>query len=1194
MTFPRLLLKNLRYHWRGNCAVFLGVAVGTAVLTGALLVGDSLRGSLRDVALKQLGWVQHALVSGRFVSENLASELNTDAACPVLMLQGSARAVLLNAGADKQELLPRAGKVAVLGVDGRFWRKAADDKSAVPLGDAFWNSKQDAVVLNATLADQLGVRQGDAVALYLQKASNVPRESLLGRRDANEVVDELRLSVAAVVPDDSFGGRFNLNPSMTAPRNALVPLHTLQSRLGIAGRMNAILVGQAPESLAPSLAQHLTLDDWGLVLHTPEGRASDLFAKLDRNKDGKLQRNEWRGRVAESFAAAADQDHDGVLTRAEVDDYYRRRHPYLNLESRQMLLEPAVGDADEKAAQDAGLRAAPTLVYLANTIAAGQQEIPYSIVAALDPNLAPPLGPFQPTDQPLRDDEILLADWKESPLHPKPGDAITLKYFQPEDQGRLRELSAQFRLRGLVPIQDVANDPDLTPEFPGITDKLDIRDWNPPFPYDNKRIKKRDEDYWKQYRTTPKAYVTLAAGQRLWGSRFGQLTSIRLAPAAGGDPARAADDLRRHLLARLRPELGGLVFQPVREEALKASANGVDFGMLFLGFSFFLIVAALLLVGLLFRLNLDRRAAEIGLLLATGYRRQTVRKLLLSEGAILAAAGAVLGSGAALLFAWLMLEYLGPLDRSLLTLHVTAQSFVIGYVASLVVSVLTIIWAVRILGKVSPSGLLAGTVLPATDTAAKRPGRWGVRVAVAALLLGVGMLVWSAADPRLAGNHEMLASMFFGGGALLLTAGLLFVWAWMRAAQAGRRQKIIQPSGLTAKPIFLLGVRNATRYPLRSLLTAGLLASAAFILLAVDSFRRAPGQEMTGKDSPSGGFALVGESDVPVYQDLNTDKGQDELNFSDRVRQDLQGVTIYELRLRRGDDASCLNLYQPRRPRVLGVPHVLIDRGGFQFQATQARSAEQKANPWRLLEEPQDDGSVPVFGEANTVMWILKSGLGKELTLPNERGEPVRLKFIGLLQDSVFQSELLMSEANFLKLFPGQEGYNYFLIDVPPDRARALQPVLNAALADHGMDVTPTAERLAAYMAVENTYLSTFQALGGLGLLLGALGLAVVLLRNVWERRGELALLRALGYRRGTLGWLVLSENGFLLALGLGVGTVTALLSVAPHLRESGGDVPVLRLLALLALVLAIGLAAGAAAVVTTLRAPLLPALRRE
>src|SRR5262249_59599333 len=105
------------------------------------------------------------------------------------------------------------------------------------------------------------------------------------------------------------------------------------------------------------------------------------------------------------------------------------------------------------------------------------------------------------------------------------------------------------------------------------------------------------------------------------------------------------------------------------------------------------------------------------------------------------------------------------------------------------------------------------------------------------------------------------------------------------------------------------------------------------------------------------------------------------------------------------------------------------------------------------------------------------------------------------------------------------EGYNFFLIAPPKGSEDDVKRALERALGDRGFEVTRTDERLAAYLAVENTYLTTFQALGGLGLLLGSLGLAVVLLRAVWERRAELALLRALGYTRRTLGWLVLAEN---------------------------------------------------------------------
>src|SRR5712692_742528 len=111
MTFRRLLRRNLFFHWRGNLAVFLGVAVGTAVLTGALLVGDSLRGSLRALTLDQLGWVDQAMVTGRFFREELAKQLPADKACPAILLQGSAS---ITTPAKK---IHRVAKVTILGVD---------------------------------------------------------------------------------------------------------------------------------------------------------------------------------------------------------------------------------------------------------------------------------------------------------------------------------------------------------------------------------------------------------------------------------------------------------------------------------------------------------------------------------------------------------------------------------------------------------------------------------------------------------------------------------------------------------------------------------------------------------------------------------------------------------------------------------------------------------------------------------------------------------------------------------------------------------------------------------------------------------------------------------------------------------------------------------------------------------------------
>src|SRR5207237_919573 len=160
---------------------------------------------------------------------------------------------------------------------------------------------------------------------------------------------------------------------------------------------------------------------------------------------------------------------------------------------------------------------------------------------------------------------------------------------------------------------------------------------------------------------------------------------------------------------------------------------------------------------------------------------------------------------------------------------------------------------------------------------------------------------------------------------------------------------------------------NAARHPARSLLTTGLLASAAFLIVAVEAFRREVGAQENAAAPANGGFTLLAESDLPIIRDLNRKEGRQEIldRLLPQFREELQGdnaaaqqrveearglleqVQIVAFRVHAGDDASCLNLYQPRRPRLLGVPRQLIDKDGFVFAAISGK--EGSGDPWMLL-----------------------------------------------------------------------------------------------------------------------------------------------------------------------------------------------------------------------------------------------------
>ncbi|HEX5603080.1 MAG TPA: ABC transporter permease, partial [Pyrinomonadaceae bacterium] len=275
---------------------------------------------------------------------------------------------------------------------------------------------------------------------------------------------------------------------------------------------------------------------------------------------------------------------------------------------------------------------------------------------------------------------------------------------------------------------------------------------------------------------------------------------------------------------------------------------------------------------------------------------------------------------------------------------------------------------------------------------------------------------------------------------------------------------------------------------------------------------------------------------------------------------------------------------------IVAPPDSFIRDNRFTFQ----NSLDEKNNPWLLLDRQLEDGAVPVIGDANSLTYVLHLKVGDEMTVDHANG-PLKLRIVAALSDSIFQSELLMSEKNFLRLFPSEEGYRMFLVDVQnKQQAAAVSTLLEERLSDFGFDAVSTEERLANFHRVENTYLSTFQMLGGLGLALGTLGMAAVLLRNVFERRKELALLRAVGYNSSHFAAMVITENVLMLGLGLAVGFVCALLAIAPVLFERGGRLPNISLGLLLLAVLLSGAIASLVATLAALRSPLLPSLRAE
>ncbi|MBT5426959.1 MAG: hypothetical protein HOK84_12240, partial [Bacteroidetes bacterium] len=200
-----LIIKSFIYYWRKNMAVGIGVAVSTAILTGALVVGDSMQYSMQKLVDLRLGEVTHTLNAGdRFFTPELAKRLQNDLqlpVAPVLMLESSA---VVDGG---QKRLP---KIQVLGVD---------EKTDQAFGLQNWFSQvaDNEVIISENLAQRLNLEVGESVLFRIRKASLIPLNAPFVSDE--EISIPVRLSVKAIATQEQMS-RFNLHNSQTAPFNA--------------------------------------------------------------------------------------------------------------------------------------------------------------------------------------------------------------------------------------------------------------------------------------------------------------------------------------------------------------------------------------------------------------------------------------------------------------------------------------------------------------------------------------------------------------------------------------------------------------------------------------------------------------------------------------------------------------------------------------------------------------------------------------------------------------------------------------------------------------------------------------------------------------------------------------------------------------------------------------------------------------
>jgi putative ABC transport system permease protein len=661
----------------------------------------------------------------------------------------------------------------------------------------------------------------------------------------------------------------------------------------------------------------------------------------------------------------------------------------------------------------------------------------------------------------------------------------------------------------------------------------------------------------------------------------------------------------------------GLEVDPVKQEALEAAdAEGNAMMAMFTTFGSFSIFAGALLIFLIFVMLAAERRGELGIARAVGTRRGHLVQLYMFEGLaydlIAAAVGAVLGVAVAFGMVFVMasaLEFTGVTiehdvqPRSLIVAYGVGVllTFAIVTVSALRVSRLNIVAAIR------------NTPEPPPHRSRKRrwiPGTLAVLLGVlltaaglssadaASFMLGISLVVVGAVPlTRAVGLSERIA---------FTTAGLVLVVLWLLPfdtveTMAGKELKwgfgvwimggifVVLGSawtlmynadllfrGLAASVGRIRSVapvlKMAVAYPLRNrfrtgvtlamftlvvfTLVVGAVISGSFINAFNDAEKFGGGFDVRAQAAPTNPVAGMAAA-------VHRTPGLNPADFSVVSEQSFLAAKARQVGYDDGFEDYPLRGFDDPFLRNTTYGMSAIGRGYDNAQEVwQALAGKPGLAVVDSIVAPRRDnwnaGNVPPDFKLHG--FVLEDGVFDPFTVSTrdpQTGRTLKLTVIGILADTVpmemqgiWTSQRTLAGAYGDRVRP--TAY-YFAVADGVD-ARAVAPKLESAFVANGLEADALEEVLEDAVSVSWTFNRLIQGFMGLGLIVGIAALGVISARAVVERRQQIGILRALGFRRRMIQLSFLLESSFIALTAIIVGTLLALIVAVNVINDSASQ----------------------------------------
>ena len=1060
----RIVIRSMKFYKKPFLYQVVIIALLSAVITGSLLTGRSVKESIKKSSSERLGNTSILISSGvRYFDSGLAQRMkdNFKINCTgILEINGYCQSLNSQKGAFN---------TYIYAIKNDFFSFQGNDSINIHPGE---------VAVNERLAGYLGVKPGDDLIIRFKEISDIPSDAPFA--PAKEAGKSMVMRIGTILKP-ATNGNFSMSISQVMPMNIFINLSDIEDDRGNSLKINRLLIGKnedySLEVLSNTFKQVLKLSDIGLKLRIVK-------------KTGEYE-----------------------------------------LISDRVFIDEAI----VKEINNLIPSSAPVITYLGNKFMTGNRSTPYSFVSALPSSIYPEI---------VTGDSIIINRWMADDLDVIDGDTVQMYWFSPDSLNKLIERSSNFVVKRIVEMKGIWSDSLLMPEFPGISGRESCSAWDAGVPIKMNAIRIKDEDYWKRFRGTPKAFINYEKGKQLWGNNFGPATTLRF-------PVGVTEkEIEVKLDGSLVPDKTGFGITDLSGDSVKAANESVDFGTLFLSLGFFLILASVVLLSFAVSSYFDSKRGQIYTLYSLGFKNRWIEQLLFLESLLIGIIGCFAGAFAGYLVNIAITRALnsvwnGAVQTDTLDVYFNLGPILAGFVITILTTMVFMLIKIKRYLKMLNE---KGKEIHITSSPLRM-----LLLLLTSLTVTISLFVLSLIDK----DQEFV--LCFASGTVLLITMILF-WRQYYVGRSSDHSNRI----MNSKDLSRLYYSFNPSHAVTSIL---FIAAGIFAVFITGSNRMNFNEKYLKRSGGTGGYLLWCENTIPVKEDMNTLSGRKTLGLDN---DQLSKMSFVQIKKSSGNDASCLNLNHITAPPLLGIdPADFIAKKSFSFSKILAKNSIE--NPWLYLKLSSENNTIYGIADQTVLDWGLKLKPGDTLVLRAENGRPLNIIIAAGLQSSVFQGNVLIGKENFIRYYPSISGSSVLLVDGNRELTDLYKGTLNERLENYGVNIEETTDRLASFNKVTNTYLSVFGVFGTLGMITGIAGLGFVLLKNYNQRKREFALMLATGFQIKKIRRMILSEQILILFAGISSGIISAIVATLPSIINSP-DIPWLFLILMILATMITGL----------------------